>query len=209
MKKELDEALCKKYPLIFKDRHGDMKETAMCWGFDCGDGWYGLIDHLCQVLMYDYREAERAFLVHHKHLNDDQTKWKEWERKYYTKENYIQAREKFIEERANVPVAMQVKEKYGGLRFYCDLKNTTVERAERLQACIDYAESLSYHVCEHCGTMNDVRSYRMGWIRTLCKQHAIENYGEQEVNEYLQGIEEYKDAQKDDITADEAILRSV
>src|SRR5690606_25822126 len=26
-----------KYPKIFRDRHGSMTETAMCWGFDVGD----------------------------------------------------------------------------------------------------------------------------------------------------------------------------
>ena len=50
MRKELDEALCAKYPEIFKDRHGDMRETAMCWGFDCGDGWYNIIDTLCATI---------------------------------------------------------------------------------------------------------------------------------------------------------------
>ena len=47
MRKELDEELCKKYPEIFKDRYADMRTTAMCWGFDCGDGWYNIIDAVC------------------------------------------------------------------------------------------------------------------------------------------------------------------
>ena len=42
MRKELDEKLCEKYPLIFKNRHADMTETAMCWGFECGDGWFNI-----------------------------------------------------------------------------------------------------------------------------------------------------------------------
>jgi hypothetical protein len=50
MRKELDEALCAKYPEIFKDRHGDVRETAMCWGFECGDGWYNIIDNLCATI---------------------------------------------------------------------------------------------------------------------------------------------------------------
>ena len=50
MRKELDEALCKKYPEIFRDRHGDMRTTAMCWGFECGDGWYHIIDSACSQI---------------------------------------------------------------------------------------------------------------------------------------------------------------
>jgi hypothetical protein len=51
MRKELDEALCKKYPEIFRDRHGDMRTTAMCWGFECDDGWYNIIDSACAQIM--------------------------------------------------------------------------------------------------------------------------------------------------------------
>lgn len=47
MRKELDEALCAKYPEIFRDRYGNMRETAMCWGFSCGDGWYNILDAAC------------------------------------------------------------------------------------------------------------------------------------------------------------------
>ncbi len=50
MRKELDEALCVKYPDIFRDRHGDMRATAMCWGFECGDGWYNIIDAVCAMI---------------------------------------------------------------------------------------------------------------------------------------------------------------
>lgn len=47
MKDELDLALCEKYPLIFAKRNASMTETAMCWGFEHGDGWYQIIDSLC------------------------------------------------------------------------------------------------------------------------------------------------------------------
>lgn len=47
MRQELDDLLCQRYPDIFRDRHADMAETGMCWGFSCGDGWFGIIDELC------------------------------------------------------------------------------------------------------------------------------------------------------------------
>jgi len=43
MRKELDEALCKDFPTVFKNRHGDILETCMAWGFECGDGWEPII----------------------------------------------------------------------------------------------------------------------------------------------------------------------
>lgn len=52
MRHELDEKLCKDYPKIFANRNGDMTTTAMCWGFECGDGWYPLIDMLCREIQW-------------------------------------------------------------------------------------------------------------------------------------------------------------
>ncbi len=41
--KEFDELMCKKYPLLYADRHTTMSETCMCWGFNTGVGWNNLI----------------------------------------------------------------------------------------------------------------------------------------------------------------------
>lgn len=46
----LDKKLCEKYPKIFINRYADMRTTAMCWGFECDDGWYDLIDTMCFVI---------------------------------------------------------------------------------------------------------------------------------------------------------------
>jgi hypothetical protein len=46
MRKELDELLCEKYPKMMVNRNKDMTETAMCWGFACGDGWYNILNQL-------------------------------------------------------------------------------------------------------------------------------------------------------------------
>lgn len=50
MREELDKKLCEQFPEIFKDRHGNMKETCMCWGFSHGDGWYYIVEKLCKNL---------------------------------------------------------------------------------------------------------------------------------------------------------------
>lgn len=59
MKRELDEKLCAAFPTLFRNRHGDMRETAMCWGFDCGDGWFDLLWELCEKLEPLCVEAEK------------------------------------------------------------------------------------------------------------------------------------------------------
>lgn len=57
--------------------------------------------------------------------------------------------------------AVQVKEKFGGLRFYC--AGGTFETGE----LIDAAEAESYKICENCGSRENVTS-EGGWIKTLC-----------------------------------------
>jgi hypothetical protein len=46
MKKELDEYLCKTYPKMMVNRDKNMQETCMCWGFECGDGWFPILNQL-------------------------------------------------------------------------------------------------------------------------------------------------------------------
>ena len=50
MRKDLDDLLCKRYPKIFRDRHAPMTETAMCWGFEVGDGWFDIINNACNLI---------------------------------------------------------------------------------------------------------------------------------------------------------------
>jgi len=47
MKQELQESLFKAYPKIFARRHMSKQHTAMCYGIQCPDKWYDLIDTLC------------------------------------------------------------------------------------------------------------------------------------------------------------------
>ena len=53
MREELDAALVEKFPKIFANRYGDLRETAMVWGFSCDDGWYWLLEELCAALQWD------------------------------------------------------------------------------------------------------------------------------------------------------------
>src|SRR6266850_6451131 len=50
MDQKLDAELCRKYPHVFVDRRASMQITAMCWGFECGDGWYDLLQEAAAKL---------------------------------------------------------------------------------------------------------------------------------------------------------------
>ena len=48
MKKELEDKLVKKYPEALSEHGGDMRKTCMAWGFKCGDGWYKIMEEVCE-----------------------------------------------------------------------------------------------------------------------------------------------------------------
>ena len=171
MKRELDEALCAKYPLIFKDRNADMRTTAMCWGLECGDGWYNIIDVLCGLLTSEYRGAKSRY----EYLMETGVGNVLYGTKIVTQEAIDEAKAKLDEETLKVPVAVQVKEKFGGLRFYVQAAT------EKHYNYISFAESMSYRTCESCGA--DGKTYTDGWHTTLCDIHAA-MAGKEEEYEY-------------------------
>ena len=50
MTKHLELQLVAKYPQIFKEYGGDRRQTCMAWGMSHGDGWYKILDELCEKL---------------------------------------------------------------------------------------------------------------------------------------------------------------
>lgn len=115
MTPEKDAELVAKYPLIFGTEHPH-------FGFECGDGWFDLIDNLCSLLMIDSE----------------------------------------LHPENPVPVAMQVKEKFGELRFYVD------QATDYQYELIDRAGTLSKITCEVCGQPGKLDS-KQAWIKCLCE----------------------------------------
>lgn len=50
MNPENTKKLYEKYPKIFKQKDDSIKHSCMPWGFECRDGWYWLIDNLCETI---------------------------------------------------------------------------------------------------------------------------------------------------------------
>ena len=64
----------------------------------------------------------------------------------------------------------QIKEKFGGLRFYVSFDNVDGDTAETLYKMIHDAEAESYRVCEQCGDKEDVGITISGWYSTCCRK---------------------------------------
>ena len=58
MRKDLEQELAERWPSWF-DINGDPRNTLMLFGFQCGDGWFGLVWRLCERLEPLVAELER------------------------------------------------------------------------------------------------------------------------------------------------------
>jgi len=182
MKPELDKQLCDKYPKIFANRYADMTTTAMCWGFDCGDGWYNILDQLCSQIQHhiDWRQQQYTRAEsYNQALALAQAGFPAKLTEYFTYGMVPDAstlKNVEFEIARNQPrqlpdlvpqvVASQVKEKYGTLRFYYDGGD------DRITGMVYLAEGMSEVTCEQCGAPGETRSD--GWVRTLCETHYQE-----------------------------------
>ena len=65
----------------------------------------------------------------------------------------------------------QVKEKFGGLRYYAD--TSQLDEFTNFHGLIAKAEADSFTMCEECGKPAEPRSLH-GWVKTLCDEHREE-----------------------------------
>jgi len=75
-------------------------------------------------------------------------------------------------------VADQIKEKFGGLRFYWHSQANDKLDAEAVSKLVDEAERQSTKTCEHCGTTENVTHGGKRWVRALCDAHRVLYDGE-------------------------------
>lgn len=63
----------------------------------------------------------------------------------------------------------QVKEKFGGLRYYANPGDVDEETSRQFYDLIRDAETKSYEICESCGQPGGLsRRGEHGWYKTLC-----------------------------------------
>ena len=82
----------------------------------------------------------------------------------------------------------QVKEKFGGLRFY--VAGVPVSGQATVYHLIGEAESKSYHICEICSKPGKIR--KTAWLQTLCHEHWLKSATKQIVPQVLGKVESYQ-----------------
>ena len=174
MKQELDKLLCEKYPKMMVNRNKNMQETCMCWGFECGDGWFNILDQLMGNIQHhiDWKDKQRNWAMDYNYMaaqckagNFDLF---EEANKSLTDEEYKNKKlaeivaGDFREVPESIPQVTldQVKEKFGTLRFYYSGGD------DYISGMVSLAESLTGVTCESCGNVGERRGG--GWIHTYC-----------------------------------------
>lgn len=139
-----------KYPHLFP-KHRETGEPTFY--FECGDGWFDLIDCLLAEIDHYYQQWEHYAQARDKALAEGK--------------EIPEYAQRYLKEKPENPLANfqveQVKEKFGGLRFYTTYAN------DEIHGAISFAETLSFRICETCG--NPGKVFRKSWIVTRCEKH--------------------------------------
>jgi len=185
MKKENDDYLVSKYPKIFIERNLSMTQTAMCWGFECGDGWFWIIDNLCGCIQSYIDNNSKKTRIKNRFIRfsmkliwDLRMKmiWSKYKiisrlSKYLSYNILSKIEDRFEKENfESIPqvVVKQVKEKFGTLRFYFDGGDDLID------GMVWLAEHMTYQCCEKCGSTENI-GQTSGWITTLCEKCGQNN----------------------------------
>ena len=159
----LDAYLCKRFPKLLAQRYLPMTETCMCWGFDCGDGWFHLLLTTCIALQGHIDAREREITDYERYVA-------EGEKLDYPKPTPVPQ-----------VVFHQVKEKFARLEIYHHGGDATTT------AIIDFASLMSCSICDVCGTTKEVGISPNGWNVTTCQTHArsLDNFTRNDDEELL------------------------
>jgi hypothetical protein len=135
-----------KYPKIFAPYEGNPDNVN--W-YGVPKGWLPIIDKLCGAIQ-NYLDFSKSYMP-----NPEYVEGLEYER------DNIKTH-KFIQQPRPQVTCVQMKEKFGGLRFYVNNSNETVN------GMITMAEYLCDNTCEVCGSEENL-GHTTGWITVCCK----------------------------------------
>jgi len=136
-------------------RHPDLFEKSGDFEFSIGEGWYDIIDILCGMISHKVENIRNRLKYASENPNA----------KFSKPINEIE--KDLIDAIEQLPVIIQVKEKFGTLRFYVN------GATEEMENYIRFAEAMTSRICEDCGSPGKSRSG--GWVRVLCDKHDKEN----------------------------------
>jgi hypothetical protein len=183
MKDELQKKLFDKYPDIFRHKNYPPSKSLICFGCECDDGWYNILDALCRSITNHVESRISNAIYRHENNKfiDIFLGWKygwktfRWWKYLWTLYEDYKKRKELVNPDYYKVFAVQVKEKFGGLRFYTSGNDDIVE------GMIYMAEALSCMTCEVCGQPGVISS-KGYWLKALCST-CQEKYEYSEIND--------------------------
>jgi hypothetical protein len=170
-KQQLEEEMYNKYPWVFSGRNEPITRSLMGFGCEVGVGWIRLIS----ILASCYEGSMKS-------------NWRQ-----YPLVRFVQIKEKFGGLRAYIECVPMTEEQFKQRwlayeqtrreKWYPNEKDRWEEYdskeyqeylvdaakgADTFHAWESMVEDISFHICEDCGTMDDVTTGGKGWISTLC-----------------------------------------
>lgn len=158
------------YPHMFSQPYG---------GFSIGEGWYKIIENLCHNIDH-HMKWRRDCIANDIKFNRAKKQGLQALIRFFQRErgqpsdwDLERAEEGMLKDYRKIPdrlpqrvVVRQIKEKFGGLRFYYDGGDDQVHGMVRM------AEAWASTICEQCGQPGKLRGG--GWVQTLCDAHEEE-----------------------------------
>jgi len=192
-KRKLQE-LPKKFPELFENHPYSKGPDPLYFPFQCCDGWYDLLANLLHVIKGELGRYREVIEIRESILSKGGDPPLPWIAEYF---------EANPEDPLKGFTIQQVKEKFGGLRFYAQFGDRGSYKGGAVKACqgaIRLAENMSFSICELCGNKGNPQSpnngqrilaYRKeakmeegeylpggGYLQTLCEDHHTEKADE-------------------------------
>ncbi len=142
--------IIEKYPKIFQPYVGNPGNV----NWEVPEGWYQIIDDMC-YLIQSYCDDKESILNPD---YDDSLLYLKDDTKTH---NYLLVPRNQI-------TCSQIKEKFGGLRFYAN------NETPYTNGIVDYAEYLCYKTCVYCSSIKDIKMTK-GWILPVCPDCIIQH----------------------------------
>lgn len=154
MENQLEEKLYRKYPKIFRQKDWPITQSCMGWGINTPNSWYSIIDNLCFCLQ--------------DHVDNGGKVYKKYPFGKFLARLFRNA--KYYGRWVHKPIrqveAVQVKEKYGTLRFYTNYYDPVIDQLVMM------AELMTTRICSRCGSAQDIIE-TTGWISFTCS-HCLQ-----------------------------------
>jgi hypothetical protein len=148
MDERLEQVLVRDFPEIFRDYKGDIMQTCMGWGVECGNGWFDLVYDSCRRIENEVRWVRE----HNPELASFTVYFAQVKEKWASLTMYTHT-DIGLPDTATIEEVNAAWEKTNAAQY-------------RICGVTDMASTYSHRVCQNCGNHGRLRGG--AWMHTHC-----------------------------------------